>query len=207
MSDIIKKAMNDSICITSSYKYSLEKLGKSTRSIEYRRLNIKPKLQNDYGEDNDCTITSIANVLEYYLKDSVAFESIYMETEKFAKDCFIYRNAYGTLILFLRFILTKMNILYNLALNVRSVKLLSKGDFEIIKEIINGDNPAIISVKCANNGYYKNHSMVVKGYIEYGNDKGDTVRLLAVNDNWSKESRFIDYDTVSKISALDFFTI
>ena len=55
---------------------------------------IKSLLQNDYGEANDCTLTSITCVIRW-MRPSVSANDIYNQVEKTAKN-YGYKGNYGT---------------------------------------------------------------------------------------------------------------
>lgn len=191
--------------IKNSYNYAKEKLGVDIISTESKALYIIPRLQEDYGDLNDCAITSIASLIEYYHEGN--YVEIYNDVEKLAKSKLIYNNRYGTIPIFIDCILKSMNNIWNLKLknDYRYVKGIGF-DFIDIKDIINKGHPIMLSVLIANEGYYKYHAVIVKGFIVYKNTKTNKeIKLLIVNDNWSKDNRFIDYDSINKFAVVNYY--
>lgn len=192
--------------ISSSYRYSLEKIGNNLISHEYKEINIPSVLQSDYGELNDCAITSISSVIDFYNNHKSNFLDIYNSVIKNKYPTFSYNNFYGTIPIFISSILKNLASVYNIKKNANSKYLKEIGyAFETIKEIIDKNEPIILSVSSANNGYYKYHAMVIRGYIVYqSKNTKEKVRLLIVNDNWDLEKRYVDYDTIGKLSAISY---
>ena len=78
-------------------------------------------------------------------------------------------------------------------------------DYDSIKKLINHNIPIILTLYKANNGYYKYHSVTIRGFIEYENNKDEIIKLLVINDNWSLEPKYINYGTLSSISCISYF--
>lgn len=153
-------------------------------------------LQDDFGEDNDCTLTSITAILCYY-KPNADVAATYATVEEVARK-YGYTGTKGTNPLVIRSVFTKawQKVLFDDRSRIKSKYL--KGvcwDFVTIKELIDEGTPAILSFWKA--GKYKNHSVTVIGY----NTTGEKI-LIA--DNWSATPQWIAVKDVSFISSLVF---
>ena len=74
---------------------------KEVKETSSKVLKITPLLQNDYGGDCDCTLTSITACINYHRKGQDTPEQIYNEVEKIAKKYF-YRGNIGTMAFFIQ---------------------------------------------------------------------------------------------------------
>jgi hypothetical protein len=52
--------------------------------------------------------------------------------------------------------------------------------------------------------YYKNHSVVVVGFVTYQIDGGKQIHMIAVYDNWTNSIGYVDYQKLSKISSVNY---
>lgn len=192
--------------IDNSYNYAKDLIGKNLVIDNYIIIpNMKARVQNDFGERNNCSIMSISSVLEHYLNDSVPFIEIYKYVHNYSKKTRKYSNIYGTLPFFLGSIMKKMSKDYNLNLKTKSLFLNNFGfNYNTLKDILVKSQPIILSVYNANSGYYKYHSVVLKGFMSYKN-KDRNCRMLVINDNWHEKTKFIDYNTLSNIAMINFF--
>ena len=97
-----------------------------------------------------------------------------------------------------------INNIIDRVFNVKSEKKYLKGigfSWKTIKNNIDNGVPMILSVYNDGRNYYMNHSVVLVGYMEYSHG----AQMLVVFDNWSKETSFIDYKKMSRISFLNYF--
>lgn len=162
-------------------------------------LNIKPLIQAEYGEDNDCTLVSILTILNYRI-GNLNLNYWYSIIERVAKKYF-YTGQTGTLPFFINSIMKRVTPEYNSY--VRYLKNIGF-NFNTIKRQLDRDNPVIISMMNDGRNVYKNHSIVVIGYNMYKIDNRN-IRILAVYDNWSREVRYIDYERLSMISSINYY--
>jgi hypothetical protein len=204
---------NKPICISNAIEY-IKSLDENYETEELKNIYVTFREQDDYGNNEDildCSITSISSLIEFCIfygynkKNKEDFQDIYNKIKEYAKEKFIYTTKSGTKTIFINTILKNFNKHYNL--NLKSFQKSIKGigyNFSTIKSVIDTGKPVILSVSSANYGYYKSHTILIRGYIIYKiNNKNIT--LLIINDNWSSGMRFIDYDTISCISSINYY--
>lgn len=179
------------------FKYA----GTNAIKRQYHIPNIIPLLQKDYGETNDCAITSITTVVLYYNKKLTA-SAIYNIVEKIGKKTRLYNsNLYGTL----PFGVKKI---YNDALKYfKTPKVIKEGygknvgyKYEQIVKHINQNKPIILNIFRDGRKYYNNHTILIVGYMEMQNGK----QFLKVYDNWYNAISYVDYQKLSTISSVEF---
>lgn len=196
---------DEKFSIHDSDEYAKKILGDNIVIVDSKEINVMPKLQKNYGDINDCVIVSVSNITEHFLDYQVDFKIIYDFVEDFAKSHWIYNGDFGTIPLFINKIFKEVNKKWHLKLKNYYKYLNQVGfTFKTIKSIIDTNNPLVLSVYSANDGYYKNHAVVCKGYITYKNQDGKKITLLLINDNWSAIKTYIDYSTISKISSIHY---
>lgn len=182
-------------------KYNVAKIMQSSARV----LDVVPLLQNDYGEVNDCTLTSITTCVNYYrgAKDNV--NEIYDYVEKIAKKYF-YKGNIGTIPLFTQKIYDEVLKKYSCRKKKTSQAYL-KGvgfNFNTIKKLIDKETPIILSVNNDGRNYYRNHSITIVGYRTYKINNNTTSKLLVVFDNWTKVICFVDYDVLPAIASINY---
>lgn len=195
--------MSNGVCIESSYGYAVKKLSLKSKgkvnivSQEYFIIKDVPNLlQKDYGEDNDCTITSITTVMSYLTKRA-DYDKIYDNVIANIYPKWAY-GWYGTIPIFITKVIN--NVLNGFGYTNKKSGGLYFKSFGVtntsIKRWLKSTNiPLILSVYKANDGYYKYHSTSVVGYIEYlDKNSGNKLNLIAIHDNWSKKVRYVDYN-------------
>ena len=158
--------------------------------------NIVPLLQDDYGEANDCTLTSITSIIKRF-KESVEIEDIYTIVESIARR-YGYRGNIGTLSAVIRTVYQKS--LNTFKINKTASSCFIKGlgyNYNTIKTQIAKDNPILLNLWKDGRGYYENHSVLITGYYET-----TTHHMIKIQDNWYKDPSFIDYDKLSLISSI-----
>lgn len=162
-------------------------------------LNIKPLIQDEYGEENDCTLVSILTILNHRIYN-LDLNYWYSIIERVAKRYF-YTGKNGTLPFFINSIMKRVTPECNP--HVRYLKNIGF-NFNTIRRQLDQGNPVIISMMNDGRNVYKNHSIVVIGYNVYKIDNRN-IRMLAVYDNWSREVRYIDYERLSMISSINYY--
>lgn len=159
---------------------------------------IPSLLQNDYGGDQDCTLTSITSVIKWF-KPEVAINTIYNEVERIAKK-HLYTPNYGTMSIVIRSVYTQALRSFQINNKVNSRYFKNIGYcFRFIKEEIDKGHPVLLNLWKDGREYYKNHSVLIVGYTVIGQ-----YQLLQIYDNWSKGISYIDYDKLSTISSIHF---
>ena len=185
--------------------YMAEMYPKLTVKTEKSKIisSIPALLQKDYGEDNDCTLTSLTAIMMFLTKQTKA-NNIYSVVDKIAKQ-YGYTGSTGTNQLFIKKIFD--NVLKSLSVKKTSrAKYLKCGgyNFALIKQLINVRTPIILSMSTDGRDYYENHSVLIVGYKEYVLSDNKIKRFLIVQDNWNKDKSFIDYDKLSVISSINY---
>lgn len=154
-------------------------------------------LQNDYGEENDCTLTSLTAIVKYY-QPAQEIATIYTTIESTAQVYGFYRGSYGTCGLLIGLVYNK--VLKKFKINKKAQGHLLKDigyNFAQIQNEINQNHPVLLNLWKDGREYYKNHSVLVIGYIA---DKDR--KFLAIYDNWNDSISYIDYDKLSVISSI-----
>lgn len=177
------------------------------RVIKSKTLEFIPLLQADYGEANDCTITSITACICNLLDR--APEEVYNVVEHIAKKNGYNGTTTGTNPL-------KIKKIYDLALKSFGSNLIIKSgygkcigySYDKICNLIDAKTPIILSVNNDGRNYYRNHSITIIGYARYRltlpNGSIRERRMLRVYDNWYKEYGFVDYEVLSTISSINY---
>lgn len=166
--------------------------------IQGKRLSFQPFLQNDYGKNNDCTLTSIASILHYYGYGEMDF--LYPKVEEIAEAHMYNGDTYGTLPIFISKIFSEAA-----GHKARSKYFKNIGfNFNLIKNLIDRDKPIILNLHDDGVGKYKDHSVTVFGYTIHQIDGGKNIFTLLIYDNWSKEIRWVIYNKLSMISSITY---
>lgn len=161
---------------------------------------IKPLLQNDYGEDQDCSLTSITTVVSYY-KPQLQIQFIYDQVEKIAKK-FLYKGNRGTPTITMNVIFNKVLQLFQINLKSHNGYIKNLGyNYVGIKNLINKNRPTLLSLSKDGRNFYANHTVLVIGYYEIGKAK-----MIAIYDNWYKQISYIDYNKLAIISGINYLT-
>lgn len=165
---------------------------------------INPLLQNDYGEDNDCTLTSITTIISW-LQPDLNINEIYNRVELIAKKYFYNGSKFGTIPIFIKPIFNEVLNYYNID-KTTSVRYLKKigFDFEFIQKQIDNNKPIILSLCSDGRGYYENHSITIIGYTRIQTENRNIAKMLLVYDNWYKDIAYVDYNKLSLISGINF---
>ena len=187
-------------------KYLYEKFGYDTdiKLMDEKRLkNVPILLQDDYGEDNDCTLTSITCAIKR-LNRSMRENEIYDIVEGIAKKYFYNGKVYGTIPLFIKSIWDEANRKCNCKLLTgwRVFKGLGFNQ-NSIKELIDKDRLVILSLHSDGRYYYRDHTITVLGYNLY-ELHGPAHASFAVYDHSYRSVSYIDYDELSIISSIHY---
>lgn len=187
-------------------KYLYEKFGydKDIKLMAQKRIKDVPVLlQDDYGADNDCTLTSITCAIKY-LNSEAPESKIYQVVELIAGKYFYNGDSYGTIPLFIKSIWDKAYKRYgiNLTTSWNVFKGLGFNAKKIMK-LIDGNKIVLLSLHSDGRNYYKDHTITVFGYNVYEVDGQEKV-MLAVYDNWYRSVSYIDYEELSIISSINY---
>ena len=156
---------------------------------------FKPLLQNDYGEEKDCSLTSITACTAYLL-NRTDINHIYSVTESTARLWGYSGTKWGTWSSTIKPIWE--TVLAQCGKPEKVAARYFKGlgySLQTIQEQISKGNPVILSVSKISNTLYKNHTITVVGY------EGER---LFVYDNWSRVLRQIYYKDISFNSSVNF---
>ena len=159
---------------------------------------VKSLLQNDYGERDDCTLTSITCVIKW-MRPSLDVNEIYNKVEEIAKK-YGYKGQGGTPHLAIKSLY--QNIIKSFGLNkvVHSRYFKNIGfRWRYIKKEIDEFQPILLNLWKDGRNFYQDHTILIVGYLEVLDKK-----FLAVYDNWYHGVSYVDYDKLSVICSIDF---
>lgn len=193
--------MNGNINMLNIKEYIYETYGVFSQNINQKYIsNITALLQNNYGGENDCTLTSITTIIKYF-KSNLYVNEIYNIVEQIAKKYF-YDEKNGTFPLWINSILQKSLNTFNIKQKAHSAYLKNICyNFNKIKNIINTNMPILLNMNNDGRDFYKNHTVLIIGYYEINN-----VKMLAIYDNWYNQISYIDYNKLSIISSINYLT-
>ena len=158
--------------------------------------DINPLLQNNYGGDQGCTLTSITTVIKW-LRPDLAINTIYNEVERIARK-YGYHPNFGTLNIVIPPIFNLVLKSFRINKKTSSRYLKDVGYcYRFIRENIDTNKPVMLNLWKDGRDYYKNHTVLIIGYREIEDKK-----MLAIYDNWYKSVSYIDYDKLSIISSI-----
>lgn len=152
--------------------------------------NFTPLLQKDYGKDKDCTLTSITAILGGNPQET------YDKVEKIALKYGYNGDTYGTIPIFTKSIIDKASGTKSKQGYLKNIGY----SWKKIQELINNNQSIILSLNKDGRDYYKNHSVVIVGWVILNNK----TRLLKIYDNWYLTPAYIDYDKLSLISSINY---
>ena len=150
--------------------------------------------QDNYGEANDCSLTSITACIYYLNKNKYSVKEIYSTIEKIARK-YGYTGIKGTSPFKIAKIFEESYFeLFNDKIQNRGIYLKGLGyNFNTIKNQIDLNKPVILSLWSSPK--YKNHTITVIGYKDNN--------TLIINDNWSIKQTEIAYKDISLISSIN----
>ena len=172
-------------------QYTLEaEYGPGTLS-EYT-FGGKCLLQKDYGEEYDCTLTSIAAIFG---------EEHYALIEGHAKKCGYDGKKRGTNPFMVASIMERT--MKSLGLRGVVHSRYGKGigfTWRCLENLLRKGHRVVLNISTDGRGYYKNHSVLVIGIAKYGSH-----RLLAVYDNWNYGVSYVDFDKLCMVSSINWY--
>lgn len=151
--------------------------------------------QDKFGEDYDCSITSITGIC-YTMFRYPTEQEIYNTVESIGKK-YGYSGNRGTNPFMIKMIFDKsLEALSSKKYSTKVGYLKGVGyNFNTIKNLIDKDIPIILSFwKCEK---YSNHTITIIGYDDETED-------LIVADNWSVRPQKINYNNISFISSINY---
>ena len=156
----------------------------------YKSLGGRALLQKNYGQKNDCTLTSLAFL--YGVEKYPQIEQIAMRYGYDGK-----KNGTSP------FVVRKIMLACNKQFSVSGTCCVRYGkgisfDYETVKSVIDKGHYLLLNLWKDGRDYYKNHAVTVIGYEAY--ERG---RFLIVFDNWNSTYSYIDYGKLSLISSVN----
>lgn len=159
---------------------------------EYITGGGKCLLQKNYGEDYDCTLTSLASMFG---------EEHYDLIESCAKKFGYNGKKTGTSPLVIKSLMQK--VMKELGIKGKCFGRYGKGvsfNYSGIERLLKRGHKIVLNMTGDGRGYYKNHSVLIVGVAKYGKH-----RLLAVYDNWNLGISFVDYDKMCPICSINWY--
>ena len=176
-----------------------KRLWKNTLEAEYGQgefaeyiIDAKCLLQKNYGEDYDCTLTSLAAIFgeeHYGLIESHAKKHGYV-----GKTC-------GTNPFKVKAIM--QGVMNSIGINGKCYARYGKGvgfNWYTIGNLLKRGHHVVLNIYKDGRGYYENHSVLIVGLARYGRHK-----LLSVYDNWNKSVSYVDYDKMCMIASINWY--
>ena len=154
--------------------------------------------QDNYGKDNDCTLTSLTAVVDFYFAHTKPVSEIYAMIEKIARK-YGYTGKKGVDPWFIRRIFDEIAHKYFIVPTAKTNAKYFKGvgfSYETICGQIDKCNPVIMNVW--NAGKYHNHTITVIGYAT-------TNKTLLVSDNWSVRPQVLRWDDIGFICSINYW--
>lgn len=174
-----------------------KRLWKNTLEAEYGQgefaeyiTDARCLLQKNYGEDYDCTLTSLAAIFG---------EEHYALIEEYAKDYGYDGKKRGTSPFKVASIMQR--VMEALGIEGEAHSRYGKGvgfNLRLIKKLLGRGHRVVLNIHSDGRGYYRNHSVLVVGLACC-----DFHRLLAVYDNWNEGVSYVDYDKMCVISSIN----
>lgn len=156
---------------------------------------FKPLLQNDYGEEKDCSLTSITACTAFLLHRS-DINHIYSITEHTAHLWGYSGTEHGTFSVTIKPIWEQVFEACGQPKKVAARFFKGIGyNLNTIQEQLTKGNPVVLSVVKINKTSYKNHTITIVGFED---------EKLFIYDNWSKILRQINYKDISFNSSINF---
>lgn len=176
-----------------------KRLWKNTLEAEYGQgefaefiTGARCLLQKNYGEDNDCTLTSLAAIFG---------EEHYDLIEAIAKKHGYDGKKSGTNPLKVKAIMQE--VMDSLGIKGKCYSRYGKGvafNWYSIGNLLKHGHHVVLNMYSDGRDYYRNHSVLIVGLARHG-----THKLLAVHDNWNDGISYVDYDKMCLISSINWY--
>lgn len=177
--------------ITDPYKYVNDRYGTGWSQSTNKVLSVTAYLQSYFESGaNNCTISSITQAFNYFRgthsKIPSSISTIYSDVKTIATK-HGYTKSGGTPPTKINNIIT--DVWKKFGYSTGSANTDYVISFSTIVSEIKNNRPVIFNNA---NGYYSNHSFLIKGYRTYV--KGSSTKnFIRLNDNWSTGERWMDY--------------
>lgn len=176
-----------------------KRLCKETLKAEYGQgefaeyiTDARCLLQKNYGEDYDCTLTSLAAIFgeeHYDLIEAIAKKHGYV-----GKNC-------GTNPFKVKAIM--QGVMDDIGIKGKCYSRYGKGvafNWYTIGILLERGHHVVLNIYKDGRGYYKNHSVLIVGIAFLGKHK-----LLAVYDNWNEGISYVDYDKLCFVASINWY--
>ena len=182
--------------------------------VERKSLLIKPLLMEDFsslsGDDSFISLVTCAN---YFTPHEITEKDLYDLSKQIYARTYEKPNPSGKIIPpFVELIYDEILKYYNIPhFSPRTKYVNNIGfNFKKIKTIISQGTPIILTMLSDGRNYYKNHSVVVFGYVVFEMEpisysllnKNKKIIMLMVYDHWSKSIRYIDLKLINPVSYI-----
>ena len=196
--------LNKRLTATNIKKYLQEnyRFGDTINEVYRKQLSAPVFLQNNYGQEGDCTLTSILTLVEYYDR-TLNTNDVYDYIEKIARKFLYNGNTFGTLPWFHKAILKR--VFKKFGINQKMEDFYFKGvGFDLISIILAIENniPVMLSLFRDGRDYYDNHTVTIVGYVEFEDENHKKIAMLQVFDNWHTSYSYLDYNLISPFSMI-----
>ena len=160
--------------------------------------------QADYGEELDCSLTSITACILYYMRKkkpncSITPQNIYNYVERIAKNYWYNGTTFGVFGGFIKYIYSMcLGYFLNTKINVTMRVIKGLGyNFNTIINQIDQEHPVLLALSKAS--IYKNHTVAAIGYNK---DK----QQLYIADNWVDHPVILNYSDIGLITTINYVT-
>lgn len=167
-----------------AYVKSFFKSSDGVKILKSKTIPMKSFLQKNYGKDGDCTLSSILTLIYFYTKGKYSDIEIYDYIEKIAKKYLYNGDFYGSIPIFNKSII--QNVFKHFGVDKQvTCKYFKNAGFNLqnIQNILDANQPIVISIYKDGRKYYENHTITIIGYSIYTNNNNETKVLLKVLDN------------------------
>ena len=198
----IKSSFDGKRITPASVRQYVEEIYGKVYQREGATIRLNPLLQNDYGGDLDCTLTSITTIVRYYRHD-LDDKSVYKVVEDLALQ-YGYRGNKGTNPVVHRNIMKEAFLKFGLSHSIKHLYLNNiMFNFNKIKKIIDTKTPIMLNMQSDGRNFYGSHSVTIIGYQLFETvSGGKTIPMLKVYDNWSKLISYVDPIRMGLISSI-----
>ena len=184
------------------YLQKVYDMGTEIKEINRKQLSVPIFLQHNYGQDGDCTLTSILTLTKYYNKN-IDTQEVYDYIEKIAKKYLYNGNKYGTIPFFNKAIVKQVFQHFKIEKSVYTRYIKGMGfQLESILDQLDNNIPVMISMFRDGRRYYDSHSITIIGYVQYRDEYGQIATMLMVHDNWFGSYSFLDYQPICAFSQI-----
>ena len=197
--------LNKRLTATNIKKYLQENynFGDTITEVYRKQLSVPIFLQNNYGKEGDCTLTSVLTLTKFYNK-SLDTNEVYNYIENIAEKKYFYNgDSFGTIPFFNRAIINETCAHFGIKRDFKTGYLKGVGfNLNSIIQLINDNTPIMISMFKDGRKYYDSHTITIVGYVVYEDENHKQQVMLQVYDNWHSSYSFLDYNLVCNISMI-----